>query len=657
MNDPQDASAGRLASALLAASPDTLPEALSGLFDAYADELFGYCWFMLRNADLAQIALRDTLVVAQAHIGRLAETGNLDSWLYSLARAECRRRRPVPPGEADEPPARPSQPDADSRLMAWNAVTSMDADAMEVLDLACRRDVDLGLVLGLPGHEARGLLDSAREELEQALGAEILVSRAGHACTDRADVMRGWTGTMTVELRERVLRHAASCRVCGPSLPRNVSATRVFALLPVPPLPAGTRERVLDFFADPRMSAYREFAVTRVAEFGPGGFPSGAAPLGPAGTLPLGLDDALAGDRADTRDRASARDGAGTRNRGRSDTAPSSRRMLSLSPRARVLAAAGAATVAAAVAAAFVLGGQGNQTRSLGQGASTSSGGGPVVPRRAGAGAEGAVPVGSPTAVVRSLPRASASASELLFDKVTQPLVSPTRGNPPLSPPRLPDRPLPPPPASSSQPKAQPSAQGTLQVSPGTLSLGTSSEAELTITADGAAQTWSASTASGQLVLGASGGTLRAGQSVTLTVGVERNNSAGGSAVIFIDQGSASAQTVRVSWTEAASGTGHQRPPTPTPSPTPSSSPSSSPSPSPSPSPSTSSGSSPPSPHSSPPPHHHPSPAPTPSQSATSAPTQSATASPTPSAGPSQQPAPTITPTSAPPTGRRTDRR
>jgi hypothetical protein len=533
---------------------------------------------MLRNADLAQIALRDTLVVAQAHIGRLAETGNLHSWLYSLARAECRRRRPVPPGEADEPPARPSQPDADSRLMAWNAVTSMDADAMEVLELAGRRDADLGLVLGLPGHEAHGLLDWARHELERALGAEILVSRAGHACPDRADVLRGWTGTMTPRLRERVLRHAASCRVCGPSLPRNVSATRVFALLPVPPLPAGTRERVLDFFADSRLSAYREFAVTRVADFGPGGFPSGAA---------LGADEGSAGESA-----------VSSGSWGPSGlSGPSSRRRLPLPPRARLLVAAGAAMVAAAVAAAFVLGGQGNQVHGLGQGASTSpGGGGPVVPRRAGAGAEGAVPVGSPTAIVRSLPQASASASELLFAKLTKPLVSPTRSSTPVSSPRLPGRRLPQPPGTAAQPKPQSSAPGTLQVSPGTLSLGTSSQAILTITADGGSQTWSVSTSSGQLVLGASGGTLQAGQSVSLTVDVERDNGGSGSAVIFVDQGTASARTVQVSWAAAAPGTGHHRPPTLPPSPTPSPSPSSSPSPSPSlssspsPSPSISSG-------------------------------------------------------------------
>jgi DNA-directed RNA polymerase specialized sigma24 family protein len=580
MNDPQNPSMAGLVSALREGDAEAQSDALAVLFDAYADRLFRYCWFMLRNADLAQIALRDTLVVAQAHIGRLANSGYLDSWLYSLARVECRRRRPVPAGEADEPPARPNQPDADSRLMAWNAVTSMDTDAMEVLELAYRHEVDLGLVLGLPGNEARARLDAGRQDLERALGAEILVSRAGHACPDRAEVMRGWTGTVTPELREHVLRHAVDCRFCAPSLPRNVSGIRVYALLPVPSLPSGARERVLDFFADSRLSAYREFAVTRAAELGPGGFPVGSLSAQES-TRPLGLDGAEARD----------------------DSLSYSRRRLAVpsavSSRGRALAALGAATVAAVVTAAFVLGGQESQVRNPGQGPAASAGGGPVVPRRAGAGAEGAVPAGSPTTVTRSLSHtnaaASPSASELLFAKVTHPLPGPDRTNPPVSPPRLPGRPLPLPTPSSTA--AQGPGPGTLEVSPGSLNLGTSSQSQLTITADGKAQAWSASTQSGQVTLGSPGGTLQPGQSVTLTVSIQRRNGSGGSGVIVIDQGSTVARTVQVSWTATTTGTGtgQPRPPRPPhPTPTPSPTPSSSPSPSPSPSPSTSSGSSPP---------------------------------------------------------------
>ena len=42
------------------------PGALAELLDSYGDQLFQYCWCMLGSRDIAQIALRDTLVVADA---------------------------------------------------------------------------------------------------------------------------------------------------------------------------------------------------------------------------------------------------------------------------------------------------------------------------------------------------------------------------------------------------------------------------------------------------------------------------------------------------------------------------------------------------------------------------------------------------------------
>src|ERR1700676_2957123 len=176
MNDAQ------IAANLRAKSPGALAE----LFDAHGDRLFRYCWLMLRHRDIAQIAVRDTLVVAEAHIARLADPDLLGSWLYSLARVECRRRRPVPPSVADEPSARPSQRDADARLMAWNAATSMAPGDLEALDLTCRHDVDLPLVLGLSAEDAQTLVDQATQNLERALAAEILVRRGGRACPDWA---------------------------------------------------------------------------------------------------------------------------------------------------------------------------------------------------------------------------------------------------------------------------------------------------------------------------------------------------------------------------------------------------------------------------------------------------------------------------------------
>jgi hypothetical protein len=114
MNDPQ------LAAALRSRSPDALPE----LLDAYGDQLFSYCWCLLRNRENAQIAVRDALVVATAQIGRLFCDEWLGLWLYSLARAECLRREAVPASDADEPVALPNTDDTDSRMMARKASPS-----------------------------------------------------------------------------------------------------------------------------------------------------------------------------------------------------------------------------------------------------------------------------------------------------------------------------------------------------------------------------------------------------------------------------------------------------------------------------------------------------------------------------------------------------
>jgi DNA-directed RNA polymerase specialized sigma24 family protein len=330
MNDPQ------LVTALRARSAETVAD----LFDAYGQRLFRYCWGMLRSREVAKIALRDTLIVAAANIALLADAELLGPWLYSLARAECRQRRALPAAQADEPPARPSQADAEARLVAWNAAMSLAAVEFEALDLACRHQVDVGLVLGLPARDVRDLLGRARLSLQQALGAEILITKGNHDCPDRAEVMHGWTGTITPELRERVLLHAADCPVCGPNLPRSVSAERVFALMPDPALPPGARAEVLGFFSDPRMSGYREFAVTRAPELAGSGFPvtAGIAPQQAPGAP--GAPGLLGADRA-----------KGSRDAQRVAAVTSG----------TILPAAAAIAVAALMAAAFMLG-SGTQT-------------------------------------------------------------------------------------------------------------------------------------------------------------------------------------------------------------------------------------------------------------------------------------------------------
>ena len=255
MNDPQ------LAAGLRASSPDALPD----LLDAYGDRLFSFCWWLLRNRENAQVAVRDALIAAAAHAGRLVRDEWLGPWLYCLARAECGLRAAVPAGDADELAVWLHGQDGDSRQLAWTAVTSMDPAEAEVLELSCRHEVDLCLVLGLPPADVEALLDQAQRNLERALGAEILI-RNSHACPVRAEVLTGWSGVTTPAIRDRVLEHAPDCPACAPHRPRGVSAAWVFAQLPAPELSSLARLEILGSFEDPRMSAYREFAASLAAE-------------------------------------------------------------------------------------------------------------------------------------------------------------------------------------------------------------------------------------------------------------------------------------------------------------------------------------------------------------------------------------------------------
>lgn len=497
--------------------------ALADLFDVYGEPLFRYCWGMLRSREIAQMALRDTLSVATANIARLADAELLGPWLYSLARAECRRRRPV--AQADEPPARPNQADAEARLVAWNAALSLAPAEREALDLACRHQVDLSLVLGLPPEDVRVLLSRARLSLQQALGTEILIASGSHDCPDRTEVMLGWTGTVTPELRERVLQHAANCPVCGPNLPRSISGERVFGLLPDPALPAGARAEVLGFFADPRLSGYREFAVTRAPELAGSGFPVTAGPA--ARQAPAAPRSPRAPQRSGDDQRAGA-----------------------VRPGAFLPVAAGIA-VAALMTTAFLLSGSHINSGSRKPAAVAASPSGDATPGQTGSGPGTSIPIIIRTSAAPAPTRKSGG------------YAGPAKG------------PRPTPVWSSTPAPAGPSGAGlggtgNLTVTSGHLALGAGTMGSISVTVLGGPVDWSATTTSKQLTLSSYQGTLHSQQSITLVVTVRRVKGTGGTAAVYIDPVGAAEQAVGVSWSSRQADS--------TPSPPKSGSPSASPS-------------------------------------------------------------------------------
>ncbi|SNS77203.1 RNA polymerase sigma factor [Actinomadura mexicana] len=252
------------------------PGAPPAVYDAHAEGLYAYCWFQLRGRDAAQVALRDTFIVAEAHIGKLREPERFGPWLYAIARLECGRRMPPRHRAPDMPVASHDQEDVDQRITAWQAVLALPPLSREMLELHVRRQLsvsDLATVFGVSPGDVQAALDGAYGELEAALTAEVLANEGPYGCAERALLLRERRGDPTDDISKRLMEHARKCSACGALRPRTVSADTVYGLLP-DALPAPEmRLRVMSCFLDPELVGYRLFVATRVTEFRSDGFP------------------------------------------------------------------------------------------------------------------------------------------------------------------------------------------------------------------------------------------------------------------------------------------------------------------------------------------------------------------------------------------------
>jgi DNA-directed RNA polymerase specialized sigma24 family protein len=508
------------------------PGAPAALYDTHGESLFRYCWFILRSRDAAQVALRDTLVLAEAHIKKLRDPEMLRPWLYALARAECLRRQESAGAAHDAVIARPDQPDADRRLIAWHAVMSLAPAEREALELTIRHGMEAGQAARVMGVTAAGLqqiLDRSRVHLEHALAGEILARHGVHGCPERAAALRGWAGELTVSLRERLVRHATSCQICHRYLPRNVAATKVFSLLPVPVPPQAMRLRVMTCFTDPDLVGYRMFVAGKLAGFGQAGFPDDDTPATPS---------------------------------------------LTSQPRATGIwtgPAAAVVAIAMLVAAVIAISKFGDfDTAVLGSSSATNDkpvAASPTVSGR-GTGSKPARGQGPAEGDAASPSAESASGgpggpTRLITRATSGPV--PAQGPSPSSS------------SSSSGSSSSPTpvgggggapTPGQLQVSPGHLDLGTGSTGQITLTASGGQVTWSASSGSADLTLSSDGGTISAGQQAVVTVTVSRAQDPSGQGTVTFGPGSEGGTGrwvgVTVTWSSSSS----PPPPTPTVTPT-----------------------------------------------------------------------------------------
>ncbi|MFA1542425.1 RNA polymerase sigma factor [Actinomadura monticuli] len=502
--------------------------AMAAVYDAHAHRLYAYCWFQLRCRDTAQVALRDTFIVAEAHIDELRDPDRFRAWLYAIARLECARRMPPKDRVPDVRVASHDQEDVDQRVTAWQAVLAMRPASRELLELAVRHRLplpDLAAVLGLSLRDAQEASDLAQDDLEVALAAQILVQQGPYGCAERAQLLRERCGELVHDLSERLVEHARACPVCGAFRPRTVSAKKVYSLLPDARPRADLRLRVMSCFLDPELVGYRLFVATRVTDFASDGFPL-----------------------QDGRSRRQARPRGGGFWLGRHRKRPSETQ--DAGPGAQVVRAAVVLTVVALLSAGGVASMYGLVGTAKGP-AGTASGRQPT-----------AMPGLSQTPEAERSPGTRPEGPET-FDpapvSATFPLGARASAAPPVA------MPAPPPvPVSGTESTV---ARGSLTVSPLFLDLAGGSDSSIELRAEGGPVPWQAK-AQGAIRVQPSSGLLQAGQTMAVHVHVSRRPDARGEGTVTF---APSSTKVHVTWRQDA-------PPTTGPSPMPTGSGSASPS-------------------------------------------------------------------------------
>jgi RNA polymerase sigma factor (sigma-70 family) len=251
------------------------PGGLAAAYDTYAAPLYGYCRWMLRDPGQAADALRETFTVAAGKLGG-KEAGQVRAWLYAIARDDCYRRlRTAEPG-FDEDTGEDAGPDARTeqavaRRVLRELLAELKPEDHEVIELTVRHGLDeseLAIVLELSWSRVHTLASQARERLELSLDA-LLIARTGRrSCPELAAVLADWDGKLTVQTGKVAAQHIVRCQICASRRHGSLRPEVLARLLPLPALPPGLREPILERAAT--RSATKALSAPEPGTDGPG---------------------------------------------------------------------------------------------------------------------------------------------------------------------------------------------------------------------------------------------------------------------------------------------------------------------------------------------------------------------------------------------------
>jgi DNA-directed RNA polymerase specialized sigma24 family protein len=258
------------------------PSGLAAAYDMYAQAIYGYCRWMLREPAASE-AVRQTFAAAAAELGGLRDGGGLRPWLYTVAREECYRRLrgagAGPGAGAGEggsgAGAGEGGPGDGHGELVLAALAGLRPHEREIVELSLRHDLDdseLSAVLGVSWSRAHALSSHARGQLERTLAALLMARTGREECRALDVLLAGWDGRLTADLAGLVARHMDQCQACAGHRHGALRTDVLAGLLPLAAPPDGLRDQVLRDGRAPEPEA-RRLRLSPSRLLGPLGFP------------------------------------------------------------------------------------------------------------------------------------------------------------------------------------------------------------------------------------------------------------------------------------------------------------------------------------------------------------------------------------------------
>ncbi|MEU8685017.1 sigma-70 family RNA polymerase sigma factor [Streptomyces sp. NPDC048611] len=266
---------------------DAAPAPDGGLdgYQPYLDGLFTYCLSVLCEHDAATAVLGETLALAERHRGRRpADPALYRSWLYALARWACLRRlaeRTAPPAAKPGPGAAREAERRQRELaaLAWPEAAGTTPEQREALELSVRHHLsadEAAAVLGADPVATRALLATASCEVERTRAA-LAVVESGR-CREVAQLAGDTQVLLGAALSRELVRHVDDCAECRRTAERATTPGTWPGTAPVAqgalPLVTAPREAVLGALAAARQA--KSGRAEGVAGAGGGGRAGGA---------------------------------------------------------------------------------------------------------------------------------------------------------------------------------------------------------------------------------------------------------------------------------------------------------------------------------------------------------------------------------------------